>query len=602
VLQAGFEIPRKLTNEEDGNINNINLPGESRVYNRDREYFIAIEGRKLEDVPEGRVFRNYFYATGNVNEFFKSRGLHVDRFYVSAGLANFDQRLALRGDPSVRAFGRLAGLPAGAGVLETGLIRVHGKDASADDAAGVFSPSENFMHADLALAGEGEAQRSTISLTLGEAGDDAFETQGLTVGSGRLTPGSALAFGGPLVATAVGGGNPAFTRPGDPGTKDPRAGYYVLESPPQIVSSTSRIRSTRSGWWAGTAGGPLRAPAPRHGRRGRRHGHARRAHLVRDRGLLGGLGRGPAPGRGARDRAAGGQQRRRPGQHAHSRQRGGNRVQADLKLTSLSTRNDQVALQLGQLEDFGPGRDASVLVSDDVFAAQTFDSGNFPEPDRRAALLTAKNVEVDFKNALPDLPDLPALEATDGVTLPALAAGGKIDDYEHVKWGFFFGDMLDGSGQPTHVHLGTWTAGKVPDGSSLGLKGHATYEGHAVGNVFNGATTYTATGRFRNDWDFDERRGKMQLNFDQTLYNGTTKLTGKTYNLKGDFSNVDRAGALRGSFVHGGALAKGEHPSEALGRFSIARSPARRSTGPQARSVPRRCGPSGSATVHGRPR
>jgi hypothetical protein len=136
-----------------------------------------------------------------------------------------------------------------------------------------------------------------------------------------------------------------------------------------------------------------------------------------------------------------------------------------------------------------------------------------------------------------------------------------------LKWGFFFGDTKTTAGAREHVHLGTWIAGKIPTGDSLGLRGQATYTGHSIGNVFNNGSLYTAVGSFQNQWNFDTRKGSVQMNFDQTAYTGTTAIKGSTFNFDGTLSAPGRQGGLQGSFV--AAPANPTVPVGVMGGFSI---------------------------------
>ena len=99
------------------------------------------------------------------------------------------------------------------------------------------------------------------------------------------------------------------------------------------------------------------------------------------------------------------------------------------------------------------------------------------------------------------------------------------------------------------MHLGTWIAGKIPTGDSLGLRGTASYTGHSIGNVFNNGSLYTAVGSFKNHWNFDKRTGTVQMNFDKTNYTGTTAIKGSSFNFDGNLTAPGRQGGLQGSFV-----------------------------------------------------
>jgi len=115
------------------------------------------------------------------------------------------------------------------------------------------------------------------------------------------------------------------------------------------------------------------------------------------------------------------------------------------------------------------------------------------------------------------------------------------------------------------VHLGTWIAGKIPTGDSLGLRGAASYSGHSIGNVFNNGSLYTAVGSFNNQWDFDKRTGTVQMDFDAKNYNGTTAIKDNTFNFTGNLSAPERQGRLQGSFV----APVNPMPAAVMGGFSI---------------------------------
>jgi hypothetical protein len=87
--------------------------------------------------------------------------------------------------------------------------------------------------------------------------------------------------------------------------------------------------------------------------------------------------------------------------------------------------------------------------------------------------------------------------------------------------------------------------------------GTATFTGHAIGNVQNGANAYLAAGSFTKVWDFAAMNGNVTIgNFDGVTYTGTaTQLTGpgvtaSQYN--GTLSGGGRTGALTGSFFDAG--------------------------------------------------
>ena len=163
-----------------------------------------------------------------------------------------------------------------------------------------------------------------------------------------------------------------------------------------------------------------------------------------------------------------------------------------------------------------------------------------------------------FRDASGNLPA--SLNRPDGTSIP---------QYEYLKWGFFFGDTKTTPGEREHVHLGTWIAGKIPTGDSLGLRGTATYSGHSIGNVFTNGSLYMAVGSFENQWNFDKRTGSVQMNFDQTAYTGTTAIKGSSFNFDGTLKAPGRSGGLQGSFV----APVNPTPAAVMGGFAIAETP-----------------------------
>lgn len=140
----------------------------------------------------------------------------------------------------------------------------------------------------------------------------------------------------------------------------------------------------------------------------------------------------------------------------------------------------------------------------------------------------------------------------------------------HLQWGFFLGDTDGTAGSNLkHLHLGTWVAGRAADPSQFPTTGSATYQGHATGNVFNGNSLYTAVGSCENTWDFAQRSGTVDMNFDGAQYNGVTQLRPGSAAFVGTLNAANR-GSLVGNFVQapGGDVA-GQPPSAVAGRFGI---------------------------------
>ncbi len=174
--------------------------------------------------------------------------------------------------------------------------------------------------------------------------------------------------------------------------------------------------------------------------------------------------------------------------------------------------------------------------------------------------------------------------STDDASDAALISGGLVaegigdsfssttDGYEHVKWGFFFGDIDTGLGSESreHAHMGTFAAGNrltttetglinesVRQAMENGLPTTVQYSGHAIGNVVMGGIVSTQTGTFSDTFDFGSRTGRAELSIGGATVAGNSSLVG------GGFDNYTSSvtgsggisGELNGSFI-GGAVEK----------------------------------------------
>jgi hypothetical protein len=156
---------------------------------------------------------------------------------------------------------------------------------------------------------------------------------------------------------------------------------------------------------------------------------------------------------------------------------------------------------------------------------------------------------------------------------------------KHTQWGFFLGERLaplDGQDVREHVHLGAWAAGEqLRDDMLGGWNGTASYEGVAAGNVFRGTlgsdgvtggNLSTVVGTYRNQWDFGERRGSVEMSFDASEYTGSTRLQDGSARFVGTLEATGRRGRLDGSFVGGVSDfsdGSGRGPNGLAGQFSI---------------------------------
>ncbi|MCF8533370.1 MAG: FecR domain-containing protein [Reyranella sp.] len=152
------------------------------------------------------------------------------------------------------------------------------------------------------------------------------------------------------------------------------------------------------------------------------------------------------------------------------------------------------------------------------------------------------------------------------------AAGVTPCTCEFMTWGWWGGDVkygADSSYNPNgrdRISLATYVAGTLTTTVALPNTGQATYTGHAIGNVQNGANSYVAAGSYTNAWNFQTQMGAVTIgNFDGATYTGTTALTNGTVNFTGPISGAGRTGAVAGSFMSSPTdVAKGQ-----AGTFSV---------------------------------
>lgn len=98
---------------------------------------------------------------------------------------------------------------------------------------------------------------------------------------------------------------------------------------------------------------------------------------------------------------------------------------------------------------------------------------------------------------------------------------------DFMTWGWWGGDVKyngDSSYNPNgrdRINLATYVAGNVTPVAQLNqLTGSASYTGHLIGNVQNGAAGYAAAGSYTNQWNFGTRTGVATVSFDGATFGG----------------------------------------------------------------------------------
>jgi hypothetical protein len=99
---------------------------------------------------------------------------------------------------------------------------------------------------------------------------------------------------------------------------------------------------------------------------------------------------------------------------------------------------------------------------------------------------------------------------------------------EFTRWGFWSAEVERNgpSGSFTdRIHVGTWVAGQMPDSTEVPTTGTASYSGHLIANIQNGANQYLAAGNYSNTLNFGTRSGAVNVsNLDGRNYAGSMSL------------------------------------------------------------------------------
>jgi hypothetical protein len=541
ILQTGFAV--KPSSSVGG--------GTRNTMERAPDNFLLVEVRpgKLKGPKDAELDptrpERFLFATGNVDQGrITSAGdivrtfqntFAVDRFFISAGLENFDQKDQSRTIASgIRAFLRDP-TALGMSLSDSGLFVIN---------TGSQSPlaQNGFLHADFGMQGTGGSQQSTISLTIGNVRYDFVPNlcttcvtqnsaeavaSGRTIASsrGNIRPGQfgTVSISSPLMSTSFGGGNPALKRDG-------YAGYFVLENyTPALDADVATPLAGGTEHALGSTSSDVNYAILRLATATGQEAVGTRSTTALT-GWAGGLAeRENGPDRGLTIVPLG--SGTDPNNFIIQTDAANNRVQADLLLLG------HAPMTLG-----GPNN-PSAMIDDKRFAAAN-----------AAVAMVNANVLRDGAGNLPTSLNLP-----DGQPIPK---------YQYLQWGFLLGDTAGKAGVDLeHLHMGTWIAGRAAD--QLPTIGSATYSGHAIGNVANGGALYTAVGSYDNTWNFAQRAGTVNMNFDGAQYNGTTQLTNGA-NFQGTMSAASRAGGVVGNFVQApGGSPAGVAPPALAGRFVI---------------------------------
>jgi len=224
-----------------------------------------------------------------------------------------------------------------------------------------------------------------------------------------------------------------------------------------------------------------------------------------------------------------------------------NRAQATIVVRNLDAPGVTATFELGSVS-FGQHRSNSAFIDDKRYGLtdQTVDSSRL---SRVQASSGAAPIAIHSRTQLTSYNAAPV----------ALPGGVTPCECKFMSWGWwtgevqYFNDANPSTGYNLTVkdrlNLASYVVGTLTNVVDLPRTGMATYTGHAIGNVANGANSYVAAGSYSNTWNFASQTGQVTIgNFDGQTYTGQTALRSGTVNFTGPITGGARSGTLNGSF------------------------------------------------------
>lgn len=132
---------------------------------------------------------------------------------------------------------------------------------------------------------------------------------------------------------------------------------------------------------------------------------------------------------------------------------------------------------------------------------------------------------------------------------------------DFMTWGWWGGDVKYNAGSSYNpngrdrLNLATYVAGTVTPVAQLNqMTGSASYTGHLMGNVQNGANSYVAAGSYSNQWNFGTRTGVATVNFDGASFGGGITPNTIGSQSSSNFQTISPMAATNGGLVAGRSL------------------------------------------------
>jgi hypothetical protein len=213
------------------------------------------------------------------------------------------------------------------------------------------------------------------------------------------------------------------------------------------------------------------------------------------------------------------------------------------------------------------GGQNSVFIDDNIFGA--FEDKDTPQQINGQQLVVGGDTSQASQLYL-------VSSSTAALPTSLLPSGVSYCQCQYLQWGYWGGDLLTGNAtndlisRIDHGHINFWVAGVPTSAGDLTTLANqsavGTYNGHAIGSVFNAGANYVAVGGFKGVYNFGTQIGTMTVsNFDNnpTLsVTGSAPLTGGKYTLS--LTQPGVTGSITGGFF-------GPKAAETGGNFAFQR-------------------------------
>jgi hypothetical protein len=234
-----------------------------------------------------------------------------------------------------------------------------------------------------------------------------------------------------------------------------------------------------------------------------------------------------------------------------------NKMQANFSIANRTpTVNDTFSFGNYQIGTVNPSlRSRGIYVDYNNFAARDAVTVTNTSTGATNPISTVNNQQLTGHVAfLANVPKPVAQQISSG-----LGGGINFCQCDYTRWGFWSNDNYrtnaNGNVIADRGNLMSWVAGRLPSMNEVPINGTATYDGHVIASIKNGANEYVAAGNFTNSVNFGTRTVAVTVTgLDNTNYAGTGAISSSDpRNFTGSlFGSIgSRNMALNGQFFRG---------------------------------------------------